>query len=238
MEERRADNALQWMRWRTNGEPPVSLVQSTAFRVAPWTRHSSERVSAQQNAPLVSQTTRKLCPGRQCNSSLPLSSFAPNSNMPDGLDVYCSACNQRRRGERRGRVESVVIDKFELWSRKQTAASTPEDPERASMQELHRRIAASVKDAELTLGRELKLEPTELSRKLLMRHRFVCTLTGRPLTVECFLSHHSLRFSVIAADVGGAVRSAVQVSCTNTYPVEATAVPPVTIDDLDHFAIS
>jgi hypothetical protein len=156
--------------------------------------------------------------------------------MPDGLDVYCTACNQRRRGERRGRVESVVVDKFELWRRKQACVAPPEDHERASMQELHRRIAASVKDAELTLGRELKLEPTELSRKLLMRQRFVCTLTGRPLTVDCFLSHHSLRFDVIAAEVGGAVRSAVQVSCTNTYPVEATA-PPAAIDELDHFAM-
>jgi hypothetical protein len=220
MEERRPDNALQWMRWRASGEPPVSLLHPTAFRAAPWTRHSA--AAAHTTAPDL-QVARKHCPGRQCNSMLPLGSFAPNSNMPDGLDVYCTGCNQRRREERRGRAEPVVVDKFELWRRKQSPA--PEEQERASMQELHRRIAASIKDAELTLGRELKLEPAELSRKLLMRQRFVCTLTRRPLTVDCFLSHHSLRFGVVTADVAGSIRTAVQVSCTNTYPADSVAAP-------------
>lgn len=213
MEEKRTENALQWMKWRSNGEPPTVLSSSsTAFRAAPWTRHSAERAQ-------VPSQPRKYCPGRQCNALLPLSSFAPNSNMADGLDVYCASCNQRRRDERRTRAEPVAVDKFELWRRMQFPQQPPEDCERALMNELHKRIAASIKDAELTLGRSLKLEPAELSRKLLMRQRFVCTLTERPLTAECFLEHHSLRFSVIDVDVNGLARSAVQVACTNTFPV-------------------
>ena len=139
--------------------------------------------------------------------------------MEDGLDTYCVACNQRRREDRKTRTEPITIDKFELWKRKrQNNAAPPESAERQKMKELNCRISAAISDAELTLGRSIKVDPIELSRKLLMRQRFVCTLTGLPVTIECFLAHHSLRFTLVTTHHEGTLRDAVQISCTNTIP--------------------
>jgi hypothetical protein len=84
------------------------------------------------------------------------------------------------------------------------------------MDELHARIDASIADAELTCGRPFKLDATELSRKLLMRHKFICTLTGCAVTPECFLLHHSFRFDLVDVDLKGVMRQAVKITCTNT----------------------
>lgn len=191
---------LQWMNWRS-GESSNTQSETIAFRAAPWTRHSPGQ------APRT-----KVCPGRSCNAQLSLLSFAVNSNMPDGLDVYCVSCNNRRREARKTRFDPVV-DKFELFrSRMGDIPAT----RNSVMDELHARIDASIADAELTAGRHFKLDATELSRKLLMRHNFICTLTGCAVTPECFLQHHSFRFDLIDVDIKGTARQAVRVACTNT----------------------
>jgi hypothetical protein len=90
------------------------------------------------------------------------------------------------------------------------------------MRELHARIAAQVREAEVSLGRALKLDPADLSRRLLLGGRFLCVHTQLPLTAECFLDHHSLRFALVAADA----RRALQTSCTNTVPAAPPPFPP------------
>ena len=195
------DVTNSWMDWRSSGEVPIGHAAAAAFRVAPWTRHPGDRV-----------VRTKVCPGRSCNTQLPLDCFAANSNMPDGLDVYCLTCNSRRREARKARFDMPVIDKFELFRNRMMQDVTKP----STMDELHCRISASIADAELTAGRSFKLEPTELSRKLLMRQRFTCTLTNGPVTPECFLQHHSLRFNLIDVEVSGRIRTAVKVTCTNT----------------------
>jgi hypothetical protein len=141
--------------------------------------------------------------------------FAVNSNMPDGLDVYCLSSNNKRREARKTRFDPVV-DKFELFRQRMHQHDGVAGTRNSVMDELHSRIAASVADAELTAGRSFKLDATELSRKLLMRHNFICVLTDCAVTPECFLLHHSLRFDLIDVDVKGTTRQAVRVTCTNT----------------------
>lgn len=193
---------LQWMSWR-GGESSNAQSETIAFRAAPWARHSA-----------VQTPKTKVCPGRSCNAQLSLLSFAVNSNMPDGLDVYCVSCNNRRREARKTRFDPVV-DKFELF-RNRMQMIDPPGARNSVMDELHARIDASIADAELTAGRPFKLDATELSRKLLMRHNFICTLTGCAVTPECFLLHHSFRFDLIDVDIKGTTRHAVRVTCTNT----------------------
>jgi hypothetical protein len=92
------------------------------------------------------------------------------------------------------------VDKFERFKR--AHAAPPEAPERALMREVHRRIATAIKDAEVRHQRALDLDPAEVSRRLFHGGRLICAVSGEPVSPECFLDHHTVRFAVTALPDG------------------------------------
>lgn len=68
----------------------------------------------------------KYCPGLTCCKYLPLNQFCANSNMTDGLDIYCLKCNKRKKAEIRKqrfqqsvkggkKMTNYVMDQYERY---------------------------------------------------------------------------------------------------------------------------
>lgn len=177
----------------------------------------------------------KFCPGETCREHLPLHHFASNANMSDGLDIYCTTCNAKRREERKlsrvntttttttinttiGRKCVVIPDLFEKSVSTKvdtTSSDTGEDP---VFREIHKRISTAVKEAQLRFRKKLPIEPSEISRHLFLAKKVFCKVSGAPLTPACFLDHHSITFEVVPLENN---KCKADVICSNTMTSSA-----------------
>jgi hypothetical protein len=170
----------------------------------------------------------KFCPGDQCRVWLPLHSFGANPNTQTGLDIYCIGCNARRRTERKSGQRAACpphamrLDKFEVFAGRykgETVERTAEDAaEDAVSREVAKRIASALEDAEKRFNRRIPIEPDEVSRRMFMRKRFVCNVTGQVLDPRCFLDHHSLTLELrqaVVPDAKGRNRHVVDIICSD-----------------------
>lgn len=179
----------------------------------------SEWKSAKIAANLV-----KFCPGESCREHLPLHHFASNANMADGLDIYCSACNAKRREERKQRVmksktptlAATVIDMFEKTTVTANGKTAYEDP---VFREIHKRISTAIKEAQLRFKKKIPIDPSEISRHLFLTKRVYCKVSGAPLTPSCFLDHHSIVFEITPVD---GKKCRVEIICSNTMTSNLT----------------
>jgi hypothetical protein len=153
----------------------------------------------------------KFCPGENCKKWLPLHQYAANNNMPDRLDLYCIACNQSKRAERRSKIQNkksaaIVPDKFELFNKAYKLQEPPRDTKKirddAIWREVKKRIERSALDARLRYKRHIPVDPTDIARRLFQGGRFVCNVTGQVLSPECFLEHHALCLEIKENDGG------------------------------------
>ena len=153
----------------------------------------------------------KFCPGENCKKWLPLHHYAANLNMPDRLDLYCIACNQSKRAERRMKINpkrgpAVVADKFELFNQAYKLQEPPRDTKKirdeAIWREVKKRIERAGMDARLRYKRNIPVDSTDISRRLFQGGRFICNITGQVLTPECFLEHHALCLEIKEQDDG------------------------------------
>jgi hypothetical protein len=159
----------------------------------------------------IAANMMKFCPGESCREYLPLYHFASNANMVDGLDIYCSSCNAKRREERKYRTMKKVNnaplpDLFE----KSKASTESEDP---VFREIHKRINTAIKEAQMRFKKKMPIDPSEISRHLFLTKKVFCKVSGAPLTPACFLDHHSIVFEI--TPVSGNKCKA-EVICSNT----------------------
>lgn len=189
-----------------------------AFRVFDFQRTlDSEWKNEKIAAKLV-----KFCPGETCREHLPLHHFNSNANMADGLDIYCSACNAKRREERKhsrtSGISAITQRKFvnaapiaDLFEKSvYVKADTDEDP---VFREIHKRISTAVKEAQLRFRKKLPIEPSEISRHLFLGKKVICKVSGAPLTPSCFLDHHSITFEIVPLEKN---KCKADVICSNT----------------------
>lgn len=190
--------------WRTKSDKPDTTVnkfghQNASFSRFPAPEWKNARVAAKH---------LKMCPGDQCKLWLPLYNFGSNLNMEDGLDVYCISCNNRKRSGRKKKDKKrnfytkPVLDKYEQF-RVGFVSNTPppeltseQKSEEAVNREVNKRISSALTLAEKRFKRKIPADTVEIARKLFMRKRFACGITGAPLTPKCFVEHHSLAFEL------------------------------------------
>jgi hypothetical protein len=166
--------------------------------------HASRHIDAHQGG-----SNLKYCPGDECHVWLPVHQFASNSNMRDGMDMYCIECNARRRQEqeeRRGRFEGsgVVIDSFERFCCAEDMAVFNDSAQKSAVLGT---VNQAILDARIHKGLTVPVSGEVIYAKLFDGRRLMCNITDRALTPSCFLDHHDITFRQKGARL--------DVNCTN-----------------------
>lgn len=122
----------------------------------------------------------------------------------------------------KGWRHQLVLDKYELFrdahekAHPAPALDPQEEAERARMREIKKRVLEAHAAAQKRFRVAVQVDPTEVSRRLFMRKKFVCTVTGEKLTPECFLDHHSITFELRdAEDENKQVRQVMDIICSD-----------------------
>lgn len=179
--------------WRTAPRPRAGKISSFVYTNRRW---ASPYKQKNQKGGL------KFCPGENCNVWLPLHQFATNSNMYDGMDMYCIQCNNHRRKEqceRRAVTSSfggsgsrpLVVDSFEQFCFHEDTAVMIEPPDKLKALEV---IDDAILDARIHKGLAVTTSAAVIYSKLFDGRRLVCNVTGCPMTPRCFADHHTLEF--------------------------------------------
>lgn len=166
--------------WRARGNETPRPSDFSRFFTHEWRR---ERVEARH---------LKYC--SLCKEWLVAQEFDENSASADGLQPLCIRCNVRPPR----REATPKRDKYELFARAYKKGRAAEDEaetrKKATAREVRKRIEAAAAYASERYRRSIAVDPIEVSRKLFQRKRYICHVTGVPLTEACFLEHHVLTF--------------------------------------------
>ena len=114
--------------------------------------------------------------------------------MEDGLDIYCLACNNRKREEKKGKRTDtkMVVDKFVQFKE----AYEKDEYNENRTREVQKRIEMAAIEAKGRFKRDIPVDPEDVSNKLFNTNKYMCDVTGKRLTPKCFLDHHSVTFEV------------------------------------------
>lgn len=182
----------------------------------------------------INGVQRKMCRGQNCGCLLPLSDFMRNRNMPDGYDLYCIRCNQRKRAERNSNkptFESAfyfsgdyannfnIPEAFE----KDVPTSAPlakplpisHELDRFRKQSIITTITQKITDAKLRYKKKINLCEEEVHDRL-FNGNFHCLRNNKILTQECFMHHHLLTIVVDDSDVDIVVSECICASALET----------------------
>jgi hypothetical protein len=218
-----------WRNDRGGGPKPPPFQQQqqqqqvkASFSDAFGTFDFQRQIDSEWKNAKIAANLMKFCPGESCREHLPLHHFASNANMADGLDIYCSTCNAKRREERKYRTMkkpanhngigfAPLPDLFEkAVSVTKSSASESEDP---VFREIHKRINTAIREAQLRFKKKMPIDPSEISRHLFLTKKVFCKVSGAPLTPACFLDHHSIIFEITPVSEN---KCKAEVICSNT----------------------
>lgn len=140
----------------------------------------------------------KYCPGDHCNFWLPLTRFAKNPNMPDGIDIYCIECNKQKREQhdirrkrfRTSAFKETVEDAFEVFQK--TSSAKGSDLKFDLQNRAFSKIQHAIDTAQTKYNENINVDSKTIYDKLFAGNRVLCTITKAALDVGCFLDHHSI----------------------------------------------